>query len=349
MTLSLNYIKKKMGWCPNTAMMQTAAVMPLEKGEIVHNPRPDGGDGGRKRIVLGAGIAVRSIKTLFSNKRLLWFPLLTGLVILFMFAAELLLMIYSGSYSYWLLGYKAGLVLTFAIEMVTIFCLNLILAGIILGLYGGQTGPATVRKGLSLGKSRLKPVAEWSFLMALAGTAVYTVLVHHPYYNHLYPAFVTATLSIPFLYYIPGMVSAAISQTFILMSINAILLTVTLFVIPGIVLGERDFPAAAKNSFFILRKTWIETAVCMIIFGLILLWISLFDPLIQMIPLITGYDYHLFAVHATAIAAVCIIFLLCWWTVVSAVYTIAGIAVSDLYKLRETVQPADEPVPDRNA
>ncbi|MBN1431194.1 MAG: hypothetical protein JW931_00300 [Methanomicrobiaceae archaeon] len=345
MTLSLNYIRKKMGWCPNTAMMQTAAVLPSEKPEIVHNPRPDGGG---KRIARGAGIATRSIKTLFSNRKLLWYPLLAGLVILFMFAAELLLMIYSGSYSYWSLGYKTGLVLTFAIEIASIFGLNLIMAGIVLCLYDSQAGPATVRKGLSLAKCHLKPVAEWSFLMALAGTAVYTILVHHPYYNHLYPAFVTATLSIPFLYYIPGMVSAAISQTFTLMFINAILLTITLFVIPGIVLGKRDVPGAAKNSLFMLSKTWIETAACIIVFGLILLWISLFNPLIQMTPAFTGYDYHFFAVHATAIAAVCIIFLLCWWAVVTVVYTVAGIAVTDLYKLGNTVQPEDESVPEGN-
>ncbi|MDD4127793.1 MAG: hypothetical protein PHV39_08945 [Methanomicrobium sp.] len=337
-------IHRWMGWCPNTPMTRIATVLPAEKSENIHQPQPGGGAGVKERIRQGTGIAVQSIKTLIHNKQLLWFSFLAGLVILIMTFWESAFIIYSsslhfGSYSYWSFGYKSGLILTFVIEIISIFCLNFLLASLLLSFQSDNTESlGKVRKGLSLAKSHVQSITGWSFILALLGTAIYTIIVHHPYFGHLYPAMVTFTLYLPFVYYIPDILLSAMSFVFIKMFVNVFLFILTLFVIPVIVLENKNLPDAVTGSISYLKNTWIEIVICFFIFSLIMLGISLLDPVIRMTPAFAGYDYHFFSVYSIEMALICILFLLGWWITSVIGFTVAGIAIKNLYTLGKTGQ-----------
>ena len=121
--------ERYLGWCPNAPAMRTATVVLTTPPVTLHPLEPDGGAGGSGRIDRGINLAVRSIKILSRNKRLLYFSFLTGLVMLFMFIAQYGLHLL-GTYPYYAIDFPRWLVLTFAIDLVSVFCLTVLLAGL---------------------------------------------------------------------------------------------------------------------------------------------------------------------------------------------------------------------------
>ena len=78
------------GLCRKPLAFHTAPALMEFDPETVHpaQPRGRGSAGSSGRVRHGIGIATGSIRTLFGEKRLLWFSLLAGLVIFFLFVAE---------------------------------------------------------------------------------------------------------------------------------------------------------------------------------------------------------------------------------------------------------------------
>ena len=346
MILSLNYIRKKMGWCPNTAMMQTAAVLPSENAENFHRQQPGGDDGGR-RIARGAGIAARSIKTLIHNRKLLWYPLLAGLALLLVYLTEMAFKAYaimtcSGSYTYWSLGSFQGFFLTFVVEFIAILFLNFLFAAIILDISKNPEKTGAVREGFSLAKKHLKVIAGWSVILAIIATVVYVIVHNQPWNAHFYPALGTTMFEIPFVYYVPILPLATITAVIEKMLYAVPVFILTLYVIPLLVLENRSLPGAISGLAGFLRRTWVEIIACFSIFGLILVGISLISPFICMTPVFVDYDYHFFAVYAIPMAVICILFLAGLWTAVASLFTTAGIAARDLYNIGKTERTQDK-------
>jgi len=341
-------IRGWLGWCPNAPVMRTTSAVFAAHPATVHPAQPDGGIGGSGRINRGITCAVESTKTLIRNKRLFWFSFLTGLVILFMFIAELSLMVYSGSYSYWVLGFRPGLVLTFVIEMISVFSLYFLLAGLIMSVSPVLPGrPVTLRDGLSHARSHMRSIAGWSVIMALCGTALYTIAVHNQYFSYLYPAIMTMTLYIPFIYYIPDIILSALSFTFIKILINVFLFILTLFVVPVLVLENTTLPDAVAGSLSLMKKVWAEIIVCSLIFCLALLGISSLDLIIRMTPALVNYDYSFFHAQGWWMAIMVSVYVLVWWILAIIGSTVIGISTLRLYTYGKTgtASPVSEEKP----
>lgn len=334
--------RKKTAWCPLTETFQTALTEPSPGYSPVRPVQPGGGgDGARKRIGNGAGIASRSIKTLVKNRRLLWYPLLAGLVILLIYITELALKAYSimtssGSYSYWSLGFVYGFLFTFAVELIFFLCLNYIFAAIVLDISKNHDHPGAVREAFSKAKKHLKAIAGWSVFLALISTLIYISILHLPWHAIFYPALGTTMFEIPFVYYVPILPLATITAVMEKILYNVPLLVISLYVIPLLVLENRSLPGAIAGLVGFFRRTWIEVVVCFLIFAGIIVGTALLSPFICMTPLFVDYDYHFFAVYAVPMAIVCFLFLAGLLFAVSLVFTSAGIAVTDLYNIGKT-------------
>ncbi|MEI7858141.1 MAG: hypothetical protein WCH85_11675 [Methanomicrobiales archaeon] len=160
--------------------MRTAPLILATPPVTVTPLEPDGGAGGTGRISRGIGFAKGSIRTLIRERQLLWFSFLTGLVMAIMFVANYVLQRLS-SYPFDAIDLPRWLILTFAIELFTVFCLTILLAGLILSLSPGETSrPRSYREGVSRAKQYLRPLAEWSVIIALCGTALYAFIPSLP-------------------------------------------------------------------------------------------------------------------------------------------------------------------------
>ena len=341
MTECPNPARKRTAWCPLTETLQTALTEPSPGYAPVRSAQPDGGGDGRKRIGRGAGIAARSIKTLINNRKLLWYPFLAGVALFLMYLTEMAFKAYSimtcsGSYSYWSPGYYYGFFLTFVVELIFFFCLNYISAAIVIDISKNPENPGDVRRSLSGAKKYLKTIAGWSLILALLATVIYAFVLRQPWHAHLYPALGSTMFEIPFVYYVPILPLATVTAVVEKVLYNIPLLVITLYVVPLIVLEKRNLQGAIAGLAGFFRRTWIEIIICLSIFGLIIFGITLLSPFICMTPLFVDYDYHFFAVYAAPMAAVCFIFLAVLLTAVSSVFTTAGIAAADLYKLGKT-------------
>ena len=70
-------------------------------------------------------------------------------------------------------GLPSLLVQTFAIELLTVFCLVFLLAGLVLSLSSKEGGTVSFFQGLRRAKKYLRPLTGWSVVVALAGTLIY--------------------------------------------------------------------------------------------------------------------------------------------------------------------------------
>jgi hypothetical protein len=262
MTLSLDYIKKKIGWCPNARTMRTSPPAVTTPPVTIHPTPPDGGAGSPGRIGRGIILALGSIRILFRNRRLLWFSLLTGLVMIISFASMLFLQFITGTTPFpgtnlvaspasvlIARGSLTWFTLTFATGLITSFLLYYFLAALIacVSLILSDRA-ATIRDGLEHAGLYIRPLLIWAIIWAFAGTVESFIL----------PSSTTAN-SFP----------VNLGLIYIAMAILACFYVLTLFVIPLIVLGNESLFHAVTESFALVRKVLGEILVCFIIYFLI--------------------------------------------------------------------------------
>src|SRR5512136_2196163 len=108
------------------------AVMVL-RPEIPCESLSESGAGGSGTIGRGIGVSLSSVKMLIRNRQLLWFPFFTGLILAGLFIAQYIIRLLS-VYPYDAIDFQRRVVLTFATELATIFCLSFLLAGLVLSL-----------------------------------------------------------------------------------------------------------------------------------------------------------------------------------------------------------------------
>jgi len=256
MTFSLDYLRKKIGWCPNAQPLRTAPPVIATPPVTINPPQPDGGAGGSGRIDRGIRLVTGSIRILFRNKRLLWFSFLTGLVLVFSLVTTFGLQFLSGTNPFTGIspatepqttliakGSLAWLTLTFATQLVTVFCSLFLLAGLITCvslLFSGRMAP--IREGLSLAGKHIRPIAIWAVVFALFGTLQSVLL-------NLYPG--------------------DFFVIFILLIIFGLLGLVTVFVIPVLVIENMDLVGAIAGSLSLIKRTWAEIILCVFFFWLI--------------------------------------------------------------------------------
>ena len=353
MTRISEIIHEWLGWCPNAPVLHTASMAPHTTQSVIVNPmEPDGGGGASGQISRGVSFATGSIKTLIRNKPLLWFSLLTGLVMLFMFTAALFMFTATyrldvfGRYPYPVMDFPVRLALTFMIEMITVFFINVLLAGLVLSVSPDRSGqPGTIREGVSRAKTHVRSLMGWSVIMAFLGTAIYVLLFE--YSGYFFETVIAVISQFPFYFlltpeiYGPGPIAGgfhvlfAATFTVSAMLINMILFILTLFVVPSLVRGNKHLPGAVAESVSLIRKTWGEIIACFCVFCLILLGISATSLIFRVAYGVISYD-DLFFWYQGGWTASAALYVIIWGALVLAGVTAVGIATSNLYTYGKT-------------
>jgi len=338
-------VKRYMGWCPNTPAMRTASTVLSTPMVSVHPLEPDGGAGGSGRIGRGINLAAVSIKILNGNKQLLWFSLLTGLVLAFTFTAQYGLRLL-GTYPYDAIDFPRWLVLTFAIDLVGVFCLTVLLAGLLLSLSSGDPGRSvSFREGLSRTKRYLKPLLAWSVIIAFVGTTIYIPLSNFgliPF--SIYPVLDQFPFNFILLpeFYSTGPIGGtyavltAVTFTILATGFNIVLFILTLFVVPLLVLENKRLPEAVSESFSIMKNVWGEIIVCFLLFGLVLAGFSLTSLLFRVVYGFVAPHMLLFWYPGIAWIAAAVLFMVALCALAVIIATIAGITTFNLYTYGKT-------------
>jgi hypothetical protein len=333
-----------MGWCPNAPAMRTAPAILVIPSEIVHSSQPDGGSGGSGKIHRGISFALSGTKTLFRNRQLLWFSLMTGLVMAFMFISQYGLHLL-GTYPYYAIDFPRWLVLTFVIDLVSVFCLTVLLAGLVLNISSAKGKPVPFFEGLSMVKDYLRSLTNWSVLIALLGTAIYVPLHYSGYLRFtLYPfldQFPFNFILFPEVYStgpIGGTyaILSAVTSTVVVSGINIILVILTLFVVPLLVLEHRHLPEAVAGSVSLMKNVWGELLSCFLLLMLIVAAAAMTSRLFRGVYGIVAPDMLLFWYPGITWIAAAVLFMLTVCGLAVIVSTIAGIAVLNLYKFGKT-------------
>jgi len=161
-----------LGLCRKAPVFRASETGIGDQPEPAHEGRPDGGTGRVKTIRRGVGAALSGMKTLIRNRQLLWFSLLAGLVLAGHFIVQWGLLLVNINNGFDLI--RSPLV-TFVVELLTVFCLVFLLAGLVLSLTSKNGGPVSFFQGLAMAKKYLRPLTGWSVVVALVGTLIFTV------------------------------------------------------------------------------------------------------------------------------------------------------------------------------
>lgn len=329
-----------LGWCPNAPAMRTAPAGLQIPARMTNPLEPDGSGGRPGRIDRGINLATRSTKILIRNKQLLWFSLLAGLVMTFLFITRYGLHLL-GTYPYDAIDFPKWLVLTFVTDLVTIFCLAVLLAGLLLSISSVDSGRSpSFREGLSRAKDYLRPLMIWSVFIALTGTAIYVPLQYSGYLHHiLYPVLDQFPFNFILLPEVFGTgpiggtfaLSSAVTSAVVISGINIVLIILTLFVIPLLVLEEKQIYAAFIGSVSLMKKMWGEIIICFFIFGLGLVVVTGTSLLFRLVYGIVAPDMLLFWYPGDAWIIGGLLYILALCGLAFVIATIAGIATLDLY------------------
>ena len=250
-------------------------------------------------------------------------------------------------------GLPSLLVKTFAIELLMVFCLVFLLAGLVLSLSSKEGGTVSFIQGLRMAKKYVRPLTGWSVIVSLAGTLIYVAGMYsylpawlQPYnivsalyfklgyflfmvrYQFPFNFVLNPTLYIPSLPPVFGgdgwLISWALECTLVLSAITVFLFLLTVFVVPLLVLERESLKEAVLGSFTLMKKIWGEVAACvlclgMVVFAALLAW------------RVAGQMFTSFTYPLEPWIAAGLMYVLALSCFVFVVSTVGGIAVLDLY------------------
>lgn len=348
-TIKSETLHNLMGWCPMAPTTRTASTVLVSPAMSVQQVERDEGTGGSGRIVRGIKLATGSIKTLFRNKQLLWFSFLTGLVMLFMIAAELFYITNIEMFLPFFVSiplidsFGAFDTRFFLVQIIGVFCINLLLAGLILSIAKGSSGqPLPLREGFSKAKKHAGSLIVWSAIMAFLGTVIYTYLMQDHFFGSLRMIVGMSAFFIPYVYYIPDAIGAALYFVFYAMLINVMLFIFSLFVVPVMVLENKSLLGAIAGSIVLFKKTWVEIIGCFLFFGPIALGISFISIIICMTPVLVNHDYDFFLSRGRLLmTTICFLYIVGWWILMTIGSTTVGISLNGLYTYAKTGRTLD--------
>jgi hypothetical protein len=267
-----------------------------------------GGGGGSGSIHRGIGAAISGMRTLIRNRQLLWFTLLAGLVLAGNIIGQATL-----SYITWTMGSYIGetewVVLNFIIEFFTLFFLVFLLAGLVMSISSKKVDHVSFFEGLTGAKKYTKSIVVWSGVLALAGMLLFSMYFYsydwlprnHPFsqiLGTLFGSILNPLVEFPFnptltpwTFFDPSRAGGipltswiypfGITQALVFSEINLLLLILTPFVVPIIVLEQKTLREAVVGSFTLMKKTWDEAAACALFLGVIVSGVFLTYLLVQ--------------------------------------------------------------------
>lgn len=336
-----------LGLCRKPPAFRTAPALIVFEPETAYPARPGGRGPARSsgRVRHGIGIATGSIRTLFREKRLLWFSLLAGLVISFLFVAEGWSLTHYASIplpsSIWIAVGNSSLIVfnlqLYLIEAVCLSCFTGLLAALVLERNaGGATMPVTIRKAFAGVSTHTGSLAALSVLMAVLATVLFEIILQSQFIGRIIFTLDMALFNLPYAYYVPNGITAMYYFSFKIMAINIVLFLLALYVVPVIVLERKRLLPALTGSVTLMKKTWRELLGCFLVLWAIILVTGAVGLLIGQSPLLLNHDYDFFLQMSRGqvlMTVACYGFLLTCFLLMTAGFTAAGVAIADLYPL----------------
>lgn len=360
MTTLSETLEQWLGLCRKPPSVHTMQADFVHLPGAAHEGLPDGGGSGSGAIRRGIGAAFSGLRTLNRNRQLLWFSLLTGLVLAGNAVCEGALWYINRT----LQPDIAGLYIQdFMLGFFTIFCLVFLLAGLILSLSSKKEGAASFFEGLAGAKKYGKPLLLWSILLALAAILLLRIWVElftwlpleFPFLYTFGPYnFIISTITqFPFnwtldwnmITEIPGYGGRSLllliypfgfmrTANFIVVSLFLFILTP--FVVPLIVLERKTLQEAVAGSFTLMKKIGMEAVTCAAFLGIVIFGVFLTYLIVQAASGIVD-PYNTVMFHPTvAWITLAVLYNLALVAFALVVATVGGIALLEMY--RETKQ-----------
>jgi len=344
MTRFSTVAERWLGLCPKSPALHTTTAVMSGSG-FSQSVQPDGGAGGSGTIRRGIGSALNGMRILNRNRQLLWFALLAGLVL----AGNI---IGQGALCYitWISSDRIiPLVLDFAIEFATLFCLVLLLAGLVLNLASEKERSATFFEGLAGAKKYTKAIFVWSLVLACAGMLLYRFLFSPVgFFWPVYSDLISLLTQFPFTLNlnpstfaeIPGYGGRSLlfwtypygfENALAFSAINLLLFILTAFVVPLMVIEHKTIREAVAGSFALMKKIWAEMAACAVFLGIIVCGVFLTYLLVQAAHGMVTPPELMYAIPTGPWVALGLLYYLALFSIAFVVATVGGIAVLDLY------------------
>jgi len=342
----MNLIPAITGWwlglCPKTPVCHTVPAVPMASQETIHPARPDGsGPAGRHgRVRQGISIAAGSLTTMVRERQMLWFSLISGLQMFFLFALmywtrgnvyydPFLMRINLGDFILWF-DPRHIPILAFCL-----FCFTFLMAGLIRYHNGIRTDhPVTIREGFLGARLHAGPLAVLSIALALAGTILIAVVTSD---NLADISIQVMDFFMPYTWFLPD--GLGLSITFWLMSVilcvTIILFLAVLYLVPVIVLENKGLVLALAGSVSLIRKTWREILGCILVYGALVLIAGAISLAMNQLLLLYNYDpvfwYSQGLIPLAALLYETVLF--CFTVLIAVCSMAAGVAIVDLYRV----------------
>jgi len=350
-----------LGLCPRSPVLHASIPATGNAGGVLHSGQPGSDDGkashpGRS-IRCGIGIAAASIKTLIREKQLLWFSLLAGIVILFLIAAEALIIAVTIANSESSLPFLAGIPVgnsflvfdarLFILQMVCLSCFNLLLAGLILYRSRGNAEFLTTRDALSAIRPHAGTIAALSTGMTVIGTFAETSIHQTLFFGKIVSGIDMAVFYLPYAYYIPKLLEAALHFSAIIIAITILQFLLALYVVPVIVLEKKKLLPALAGSAALMKRTWRELLGCGLMLGAIVLGVAAIALVIGQSPHLLNHDYDFFLQISRGqvlMTVACYGFYLACGVMTALGSTALGVAIMDLYSCGKNEETRNQQV-----
>lgn len=338
-------LRKYAGWCPRAPALGTAPAVLVVPPATITPAGPAGGKtaGNSGRIRAGIGIATGSIRALFREKHLLWFTLLAGIVILFLFVAEGWSVTHYDfnllPFAIWIPFGEGSLIVfnmqLFLIESVSLSCFTGLLAAVVLYRNAGRAGkPVTIRDAFARAGAHSVSLAAFPIVMAVIATLVFEMASQSQVIGRILFAAGMVFFNLPYAYYFSNGFTAMYYFSFQIMAINIVLLLLALYVVPVIVLEGRSLLSALSRSIVLMKRTWRELLGSALVLLGIVLAVAAAGLLIGQSPALLNHDYDFFLQMSRGqipMTLACYGFIAACSLLMAAGSTALGITMTDLY------------------
>ncbi len=234
------------------------------------------------RISRSFDLMKTSWRVLMEDKKLLAFPVLSGIVMLIVIATFILPLLFSQGTLSSATNSAAGIVLLFLFYLVSYFVVIFFNVGLISAVHAKLQGRTmTIGQGLAAAGSHLGPILAWTVVAATVGLVLRLIEDRAG---------------------VAGQIGAAL--------VGGIWTLVTMFVVPVLVFEDKGVVDAMKGSLGLVKRTWGESVVGSLSIGLVFFAIGAVGFVLVLATLLLNNILVVYAAVALFIVLVAILAIL---------------------------------------
>lgn len=235
-----------------------------------------------ERISRSSELVKMSWRILMEDKKLLAFPIMSGVVTLIVIATFILPLIFSAGALSLATNSVGGIILLFLFYLVSSFVVIFFNVGLISCVHAQMQGNTmTIREGLSAAGTHLGSILAWAIIAATVGVILRLIEDR------------AGTL---------GQIAAGL--------VGGVWSLVTIFVVPVLVFEEKGVFDAINGSLDLFKKTWGESAVGSLSIGLVFVAIGIVGFLLVLATLMLNNILVIYAAVSLFIVLVAILAIL---------------------------------------